>query len=135
MATWLSTHGIGAIKDTNSTFVITADAGSASVNPSSASQLTGWIHFTIPSPPNTNPNLKTLAVDFSTQQATVDQVQVYLANDQVFSKTNLQKGQSFQLSIASTSAVYNGKGVAVSVYLKFNNVNSTLNFQSVAIEV
>ncbi|KAI3319122.1 hypothetical protein HD806DRAFT_510048 [Xylariaceae sp. AK1471] len=135
MTTWLSTHGIGAIKDSDSTFSIVAESGSAVVKPTQANQLTGWLHFVIPSPPVTNPNLKTLAIDFSTQGATVEGVAVYLANNEIYTKNKLQRGQSFTLKILSAESTYDGKGVAVSVFIKFTGVTSTLNFQSVAIEV
>lgn len=135
MATWLSTHGIGAIKDSDSTFSITAESGSAVVKPTRGDNLTGWLHFIIPSPPVNNPNLKNLAIDFATQGASVDSVAVYLANNEIFKKNKLQKGQSFELKIISSEATYEGKGIAVSVFLKFVSVNSTLDFQSVAVEV
>lgn len=135
MATWLSTHGLGAIKDSSSTFTITADTGSALVKPTSANELSGWIHFTIPSPPATNPNLQTIAIDFQSQSATVETVAVYFANMQKYKGDNLQRGQSFTLTLASGSAIYDGKGIAVSIYVKFDNVASTLRFQSVAVQV
>lgn len=136
MTTVLSTHGMGAIKDSNSTFTITADRGSALVKPTDANHLEGWIHFTIPSPPATDPNLKSVTIDFSSQSATVETVAVYLANMQKFKEENLQKGQSFTLDIASVRRVtYAGKGIAVSIFVEFSSSASNLRFQSVAIEV
>ena len=133
MTTWLSTHGIGAIKDSQSSFSITADKGSALIKPTNPSQLSGYIHFTIPSPPVNNPNLKAVAVDFSSQSASVDTVLVYLANNEEFKKENLQRGQSFQLDISDVA--YGGKGIALMILVNFNSVDSTLNFQSVGIQV
>ncbi|KAI8963669.1 hypothetical protein F5Y11DRAFT_140971 [Daldinia sp. FL1419] len=135
MTTWISTHGIGAIKDSTSTFAITADKGSALVRPTNATELSGWIHFTIPSPPVNNPTLKVVAVDFSSQSATVDSVAIYLANLIKFKEEGLQKGQSFTLPINSTQATYQGKGISVSIYVQFDNVSSNLRFQSVGIQV
>ncbi|XXH00826.1 hypothetical protein Hte_007177 [Hypoxylon texense] len=135
MTTWISTHGIGAIKDSSSSFAITADKGSALVRPTNPNQLTGWIHFTIPSPPVNNPNLKEVAVDFSSQSASVDTVAVYLANSVKFKEEGLQKDQSFILQITSTSAVYERKGIAVSIFVQFDNVGSNLRLQSVGIQV
>ncbi|KAI0106665.1 hypothetical protein F4814DRAFT_66010 [Daldinia grandis] len=135
MTTWISTHGIGAIKDSTSTFSITADKGSALVKPTDANELSGWIHFTIPSPPVNSPNLKVVAVDFSSQSANVDSVFIHLANLVKFKEEGLQKGQSFTLTINSAQAVYQGKGISVSVYIQFDSVASNLRFQSVGIQV
>ncbi|KAI1642121.1 uncharacterized protein F4817DRAFT_310721 [Daldinia loculata] len=135
MTTWISTHGIGAIKDSTSTFSITADKGSALVKPTSPNELSGWIHFTIPSPPVNNPNLKVVAVDFSSQSATVDAVAIYLANLVKFKEEGLQKGQSFSLTISSAQAVYQGKGISVSILVEFDSVASNLRIQSVGIQV
>jgi hypothetical protein len=133
MSTTLSTHGIGAIKDSGSSFTITADKGSALVKPTNANQLSGWIHFTIPSPPVESPNLKNVTIDFHSQSATVETVAVYLANAQKYREENLQRGESFTLSIASQQAIYNGKGIAVSIMVQFDSVSSKLQFQSVSI--
>ncbi|ROV89113.1 hypothetical protein VMCG_09861 [Cytospora schulzeri] len=136
MATWLSTHGIGAIKDSHSTFSIAADAGSAIVHPTDANDTKGWIHFTIPSPPASSPNLRAVAVNFSSHSATVERVQVYLANSLVFDESNLQMTTHYTSDIASAaSTVYKGKGIAVSVYVEFDNLNSKLKFQSVGVQV
>jgi hypothetical protein len=135
MTTWLSTHGIGAIKDTTSTFTISADKGSAVVRPSDATKLSGWIHFTIPSPPANNPNLLAVAVDFSSQSATVETVSLYLANLVKFTMTGLQKGQSFTLPISGSQALYQGKGVSLSILVEFENIGSSLRFQSVGVQI
>ncbi|ROW12959.1 hypothetical protein VPNG_04662 [Cytospora leucostoma] len=136
--TWLSTHGIGAIKDSSSTFEISADGGSGLIKPAksdTSSDTAGWIHFTVPSPPASHPNLKAVAVDFSSQSATVDRLRVHLGKSQVLEQHNLQATSSFKFDIASSSAVYTTKGIAVSVYVDFENVASKLRFQSVAVEV
>ncbi|KAI2777519.1 hypothetical protein F4815DRAFT_290148 [Daldinia loculata] len=135
MTTWISTHGIGAIKDSTSTFSITADKGSALIKPTSPNELSGWIHFTIPSPPVNNPNLKVVAVDFSSHSANVDAVAIYLANLVKFKEEGLQKGQSFSLTINSAQAVYQGKGISVSILVEFDSVASNLRIQSVGIQV
>ncbi|KAI1465548.1 uncharacterized protein F4812DRAFT_128337 [Daldinia caldariorum] len=136
MATWLSTHGIGAIKDSNSSFAIVADKGSALVKPTDPNALSGWIHFTIPSPPVNNPNLKVVAIDFSSQSANVEAVAVYLANIQKYKEEGLQRGQSFTLSLPSNPQVlYQGKGISVSILVQFDNISSNLRLQSVGIQV
>ncbi|KAK7748031.1 hypothetical protein SLS53_001283 [Cytospora paraplurivora] len=138
MTTWLSTHGIGAIKDSSSTFRITADGGSGLVKPTKSedsNDTSGWIHFTIPSPPASYPNLRAVAVNFSSQSATVERVKVHLGNLQVFEQNELQATSSFEFEIASSSAVYRNKGIAVSVYVEFENVASKLKFQSIGIRV
>ncbi|KAI4859658.1 hypothetical protein F4820DRAFT_453673 [Hypoxylon rubiginosum] len=110
MATWLSTHGIVAITDTKSSFIITAESGSALVKPGDPEQLTGWT-------------------------AHVQEVAIYLANMQKFKQENLQRGQSFEEPIVGQQVVYNGKGIAVSIRLVFENMGSSLRFQSIAIKV
>ncbi|KAF2969125.1 hypothetical protein GQX73_g4409 [Xylaria multiplex] len=135
MATWISTHGIGAITDTDSSFTITAASGSALVKPGNSGQLSGWIHYTIPDPPATNPSLITLAVDFASQSAFVQDVAIYLANVEKFKRTNLQRGQSFEESIVDQKVVYNGKGIMVSIKVEFENMGSSLRFQSIGIKV
>ncbi|KAI0437069.1 hypothetical protein F4803DRAFT_571352 [Xylaria telfairii] len=135
MATWISTHGIGAITDSNSTFAITAEGGSAIVTPKNSTQLAGWVHFAMPNPPATSTTLQLLAVDFSTQSATVEDVAIYLGNRQALSLTNLQKTTSFTESIAPQGATYTGKGIAVSIRIQFDGMGSKLRFQSVSIQV
>lgn len=105
------------------------------IRPTNPNILTGWIHYTIPSPPPNNLDFKKVRVDFSTQSATVDAVEVYLSNAQKFKQDGLQQGQSFELPIAAGQATYGGKGITVSIKVKFEAVGSHLEFQSVAIQV
>lgn len=134
MTTWLSTHGVGAIKDTASTFAITVDRGSAVVRPTSANQLTGWIHFVIPSPPANNLNLKKFAVHFPPRERPLRKWLFTLPTTRC--TTWADSGQFFELDIPSTTTTtYTDKGIAVVVFPKFTNVSLTLDFQSVAIQV
>ncbi|KAK6949553.1 hypothetical protein Daesc_009636 [Daldinia eschscholtzii] len=133
-AHWLSTHGLGAIKDSTSTFSITAEQGTALLRPSHPDQLSGWVHFTIPSPPPKRPNLKKVSVDFSAQTAYVDAVDVYLANLVNSKSSGLKQDKSFALDFP-TEVVYKGKGILVSVFIQFKDVSSRLMIESVGIEV
>ncbi|KAK9776311.1 hypothetical protein SCAR479_06923 [Seiridium cardinale] len=135
MTTWITTHGIGAIKDSKSTFEITVENGSGVVRPTTATDLRGWVHFTIPGPPVDKPVLKIAQIDFSSQSASVETMQLYLANRRVFDEGQLQKTSSFDLDISSSKAIYQDKGIALSLELVFNNVGGALRFQSVGIQV
>ncbi|CAH0027205.1 unnamed protein product [Clonostachys rhizophaga] len=132
--TWFTTHGIGAIKDTNNSFSITSDGGSAKISPTSASELKGWVHYTIPNPDPDNSSLKAIQVDFSSQSASVDGVKLHFANSLKFSVSDLQETSSFELDIASSSAVYSDKGIAVSLYLSFDSINGWVKLQSVGVQ-
>lgn len=103
---WISTHGIGVIKDSANSFTVTIDGGDAYVRSTSATDLTSIIYFTIPSPPENSPNLSAVRVDFSSQSAFVNSVAICFTNDEKFSQERLQKTSSFQLSISPASAVY-----------------------------
>ncbi|KAI1475445.1 hypothetical protein F4774DRAFT_396927 [Daldinia eschscholtzii] len=133
-ADWVSTHGLGAIQDSTSTFSITAEDGTALVRPSHPDQLSGRLYFTIPSPSPKHTNLKAVAVDFTAQTATIDAVDVYLA-DLVNSKNSgLNKDKSFALDFP-TEVVYKGKGILVSILIQFKDVSSRLMIESVGIEI
>lgn len=125
---------MGATKDSDSSFVVKAVGGSAVVQPTKAAEKQGWVFFTIPSPPDDYPNLKTVEVAFSSQTATVDAVSVYIANIQKWSQSNLQQTSTFDTDVSSVSASFDKKGIAVAVQLTFENLNSKINFQSVAVE-
>ncbi|CAH0002478.1 unnamed protein product [Clonostachys byssicola] len=134
---WFTTHGIGAIKDTDNSFSITSDGGSAKISPTSDtsdSDLKGWVHYTIPNPNPDNSSLKAIQVDFSSQSASVDGVKLHFANSLKFSVSDLQQTSSFNLDIASSSAVYSNKGIAVSLYLSFDDKHSWLKLQSVGVQ-
>ncbi|KAK3984672.1 hypothetical protein QBC44DRAFT_336571 [Cladorrhinum sp. PSN332] len=135
MTNAISEHGFGAIKDSGSTFTIVADKGSALIRPSNTNQLTGWIYFTLPSPAPGYTGLKNVTIDFSSQSAYVDAVNIWLANRKVFSAENLQKTSSWTEDIAAGQAVYQGKGIAVAVYVEFDSLASALRFQSVSIGI
>lgn len=136
MTTWLSTHGIGAIKDSNSSFSITAENGVALIHPTSANDKSGWIHFTIPSPPADNPNLRAVTARFSTSSATVDKVRVFLGNNTAYSRDSTQETDSFTYGISSTSeTVYKDLGIAVSIWVDFDSVTAKLKIQSVGVQV
>ncbi|KAM0812940.1 hypothetical protein AB5N19_12931 [Seiridium cardinale] len=135
MTTWITTHGIGAIKNSKSTLEITVENGSGVVRPTTATDLRGWVHFTIPGPPVDKPYLKIARIDFSSRSASVETVEIYLANTRVFDEGKLQKTRNFDLNISSTRAIYQDKGIAMSLEIEFENVGSSLHFQSVGIQV
>ncbi|KAK2594351.1 hypothetical protein QQS21_007952 [Conoideocrella luteorostrata] len=129
---WYTTHGLGAIKDTESGFVIAADSSSAKIRPSNLKELAGWIHYCIPNPGPNRPTLSKLRVDFSSQSATVDKVKLSFANEEKFKADDLQMTSSFQKDIRETPA-YTNKGIEISVYIAFDNLNSWIKFQSVGV--
>ncbi|KAL7789846.1 hypothetical protein V8C37DRAFT_403849 [Trichoderma ceciliae] len=132
---WITTHGVGVIKDSENSFTVTIDGGDAYVRPTKATELTGIVHFTIPSPPKNNPNLAAVRVDFASQNAFVNTVAVFFANDEKFSHERLQKTSSFQIAIAAGSATYTEFGISVSVGIKFSNLDSSIIFQSVGVQI
>lgn len=131
---WLATHGIGVIKDTDAHLKIKAIAGSARIQPVDSESTKGVVHFTIPSPAGSNSNLKDIQLDFSSHSATVETINIYLANSSIFSKIDLQKLDSFNLTL-DNGIPYNGKGISVAVGLQFDNKDSHLDFQSVGIQL
>ncbi|KAI1391485.1 uncharacterized protein F4822DRAFT_187079 [Hypoxylon trugodes] len=137
MTTWISTHGIGAIKDSASSFNIVIEKGYALVKPTTANQLSGWVHYTIPSPPVDYPNLKKASVDFTAQAATVEKVEVYFANSRKFQEAGLSHSSTFTLDVQANQGpvVYGGKGISVSIFVQFGGMGSTIKLQSVAIQV
>ncbi|TGO73576.1 hypothetical protein BELL_0349g00020 [Botrytis elliptica] len=72
MTTWFSTHGIGAIKDSSSTFVMNMMGSSVIVKPTTPDPLTGWVHFATPSPSVDNPDLKNLSIKFYSHSAAAE---------------------------------------------------------------
>lgn len=99
MAT-LYAHGSGAIKGWDSTFTIDVTAfGFALIQPASPDNLSGWIYYAIPSPTPNTPNLQNVVVDFTSQSAVVDQVQVSFGDRFVQSVSDLGKRQSFETEI------------------------------------
>lgn len=133
MATWISTHGVGVIKDARSSFKISIEEGGATVQPTSPNALEGAVHFVLPSPPRNNPNITDAMVEFSPQSARIDELAIFFANEEKFRKSRLQKTSTFQISVASAQAVYDGKGIAMTLYIKFDQVSSAITFQSVAV--
>lgn len=131
---WLATHGIGVIKDTDAHLIIKATAGSARVQPVDSESTKGVVHFTIPSPAGSSPSLKVFQLDFSSQSATVETITIYMANSSKFVATDLQKPDSFTLPL-DNEPPYNGKGISVAVGLQFDNKDSHLDFQSVGIQL
>ncbi|KAK4158754.1 hypothetical protein QBC43DRAFT_248868 [Cladorrhinum sp. PSN259] len=135
MTNAISEHGFGAIKDSSTTFTIQADKGSALIRPTNNTQLTGWIYYTLPSPAPGYTGLKNITIDFSSQSATVDAVQIWLANRKVWDAENLQKTSTFSEDIATGQATYSGKGIGVGIYVEFDSLASTLRFQNVSIGI
>ncbi|KAK4183778.1 hypothetical protein QBC35DRAFT_507317 [Podospora australis] len=137
MTTYLATHGFGAIKDSNSTFTITTvtKTGSAVIKPTDPNELSGWIHYTIQSPSADQPNLKTAIVDFSSQSATIETVEIHMAQKNAFVADNLQATQAITLPITgyAGAVTFNGKGLALSVYIVFSSLSSSISLQSVSI--
>lgn len=138
MTTWIATHGIGAIKDSASSFSIAAEAGCGTVKPTNKDERSGWIHFTIQSPPPGYPFLKGVEVDFSSQSATVEKVEVYMGNDLVFGRDLLQETGSFHRAFdAQASSIRYTSKIAVSVYVEFevDDEHAKIRFQSVGLQI
>ncbi|KAL7789847.1 hypothetical protein V8C37DRAFT_385907 [Trichoderma ceciliae] len=131
MSRWLSSHGAGAIKDSGNQFAITIEGGLSTIRPDNANELHGAIHFVIPGPLHDTQDVTAIAVDFSSHSARVDEVVVFSGSDEIFRRHRLLKTASFTMNIPSTScqAIEDGKGVALAVYVRFNNASSDISFR------
>ncbi|KAI5864036.1 hypothetical protein GGS23DRAFT_562664 [Durotheca rogersii] len=130
---WITTHGIGAIKDSEQSLTISMEDGSASArSPGGPKPTTAWFHFPIPSPPSDFLNLKAVKVDFNSTGANLGTVVVYAGSKTIFQRGGLS-GQHVQLPFDET-AVYDGLGICVSVLVTFLSSESSIKFQSVGIQ-
>jgi len=130
----LATHGIAAIKDSESTFKIVASSGTGLITPTSATELKGTILFSIPPPNPNNPTLSSYSVNFSSQTATVNSVKIYLGNAVAYTENNLFHTSSFTGTIGTTPApLYQGQGIAIALEVTFENLGSSLRFTSVSV--
>lgn len=135
MTTIASTHGLGAISDPISNFKITRKGSGAVISPTDVNQLSGWIYFSIPGQPATNPNLKKVMVECTSSDAAVETLSINLGREEVFSRGNLNKSNSFDLAIdEGERAAHIENGIVVSIELKFENQTANMEIQSVAIE-
>ncbi|KAE8154182.1 hypothetical protein BDV25DRAFT_136108 [Aspergillus avenaceus] len=134
MSGWISTHGTGAVLDAKASFKVSVEEGGTTIQPTSATSKEGIVHFVLPSPPTNNPNITAVAVNFSAHAASITEVAVFFANDEMFRKQRLQKTDPFTLDIASGQATYNNQGIAVSIFVAFDQVSSAITFQSVGLK-
>jgi hypothetical protein len=135
MATTLLTHGVGAIKDTNSRLRIMNQGGGSLVKMGDENEKSGWFHFTLPKPSVTNPILKKVKVNFSTSAATVKGVKVYVGRNEVFSIESLDETSSFERPIDPGTEATNDQGIVLSIELELENFRSHVIVDSVGIEV
>ncbi|PYH69448.1 uncharacterized protein BO88DRAFT_487600 [Aspergillus vadensis CBS 113365] len=134
MAIWLQGPGSGAIADP--ALKIRPDRGGAIVQPSRFDAKQGAVHFILPAPPRENPNITSVAVDFETDNAYVDAVAIRFANMEAFrERFPGPKTSSFAVKVPPGEAEYNGRGVVVTVYVKFREFRAVVDFDRVRIAV
>lgn len=64
----------------------------------------------------------------------MDGVAINSANE-VFKKSNLQKGNSFRLELGRQATFYSSSGIVVTVYVKFENSDSSIKFESAGVSI
>ncbi|CAK38095.1 hypothetical protein AnigIFM59636_003618 [Aspergillus niger] len=127
MAIWLQGPGSGAIADP--ALKIRPDRGGAIVQPSRPDAKQGAVHFILPAPPRENPNITSVDVDFETDSAYVDAVAIRFANMEAFrERFPRPKTSSFHIDVPRGEAEYNGRGVVVTVYVKFQEYRAVVDF-------
>ncbi|GKZ17466.1 hypothetical protein AbraIFM66951_004768 [Aspergillus brasiliensis] len=134
MTIWLQGSGSGAITD--GTLKIRPDRGGAIVQPTRPDAKQGAVHFILPAPPRENPTIRAIDVDFEADSAYVDAVAIRFANMEAFrEKFPRPKTSSFRVPVPKGEAEYNGRGVVVTVYVKFQELRAAIDFDEVRIAV
>ena len=133
MITQATTHGISAIKDTRSRFTIVPERGSAVIRPTTADELSGWIHFYVDTSSAGNTDLNSVEINFNSQSATVETVTIYERNKEIFNEDNLGKADAFTLPIAPGHAILSGGPTGVSIKVQFDNLASKIYVRSVGV--
>ena len=106
------------------------------MQPSRPDAKQGAVHFILPAPPRENPNITSVAVDFETDKAYVDAVAIRFANMEAFrERFPGPKTSSFAVKVPPGEAEYNGRGVVVTVYVKFREFRAVVDFDQVRIAV
>lgn len=135
----LSTHGIGAILTSDTSFNKTYNHGIANYTVSqSANSTKGWIYFTIPSPPPGYTTLEGASVNFTQDNGvTVTMIQAYQGASPLLnypitgSQTEPVKPNTTYNFTSPTE--YNGNGIVVAIYVEFTISPATLSIVSVGV--
>ncbi|KAK4224285.1 hypothetical protein QBC38DRAFT_458437 [Podospora fimiseda] len=130
----LTVSGTQAIKDSNSNFHIDTSRGVGIITPTSPYELSGWIHFTLPSPSGSCV-LRRVDLDFEAVNAYVDEVGVYVGNARVhhIERGDRQTG-SFGQRIYGMPVYNDGERVLVSVLVGFDGLDGVVTFNWVGVE-
>jgi len=113
-------------------FKIARRKGFATIRPTDGNILTGLIIFTLPSPPISTQNLKTITIEFSSQGARVDTLDLFFAQKRVYKDDALQHSSTFTHPV-DTAVRHNGKGIALEVGVIFDSLSSGIDIQSVSL--
>ncbi|KAK4183779.1 hypothetical protein QBC35DRAFT_507321 [Podospora australis] len=142
MSTWLSTHGVGAIRAQDTTaFVLYTNERGSILKPTNANELKATVYFTLPSPPSRTTEMTSVAIDFSSQTARVDALRILSGIEELWEKKLLGKTDEFRLPIPNkdraniSSTVAEGKGLALAVTVDFESVHGEIEFRSVGLQV
>jgi hypothetical protein len=133
---WLRAHGSAGFIIGDSTFTHAVDETGCVVRPGRIQQLRCSVLFPLPSAPWDVREYTSVAVSFSAQAAEIDGVQLMSGNDELWAKMRLEKSQSFVRKIPDGAAKSDGDamGLALSVQVKFYNMDAQVQFQSVGVQ-
>ncbi|KAK6344568.1 hypothetical protein TWF718_006528, partial [Orbilia javanica] len=84
-----STHGVGVLAEEPTQFTVQPRSGYAIVSPTSAGNLSGNFHFTVPRPQPGYNNIVEVKVEFTSQSSTVDDFSVYFGNKEKIKENNI----------------------------------------------
>ncbi|KAK3989092.1 hypothetical protein QBC44DRAFT_95429 [Cladorrhinum sp. PSN332] len=133
----LSVSGVGATKDSNCSFDIEISKGVGIITPTIANELSGWVHFTLPTPSGSSSSraaLRRVDLDFDAVEAYIDEVEVFVGSSKVH---HIERGdrqtRSFGQSIPGVPA-YTGGGISVSVLVGFDDLDGSITFNCVSVE-
>ncbi|KAK4229315.1 hypothetical protein QBC38DRAFT_453324 [Podospora fimiseda] len=102
----------------------------------------GWVHFAIPSPgsiTDSKSRMKTLHVDFEAKWGSIRQAKIFWGQELVFKSADDKfYNKSFVLEIpkeGNGKAVYNGKGISVSLWVVVSDHTYSVTIESVGVQL
>ncbi|KAI1171678.1 hypothetical protein F4777DRAFT_42306 [Nemania sp. FL0916] len=125
-------HGVAVIAE-DSCFNVKVHNGVGLVAPKNNNELVGRVYFPLPCPPAGCTKVNKIKIDWSGQTAIVDAVTILFGDTRKFTKNELQVTGNFNVPVGSGQATHDGRGIAVEVYIYFQNVYSNASFKSVSL--
>lgn len=120
---WSAVHANGVITEEGTDFAVQHSPGHVKVK--ATSQLTGNLHFPIPSVPASYSNITSVTVDFQAEGATVDSIRVFLGKTSHPAGSDLDWTETETSSVSPTLSVKsNSAGIDVVLGVKFDGTGS-----------